>query len=227
MPDSFPVSVVIPAFNESKSIGRVVSSLRSQGYSVVVVDDCSTDETAQVAQQHGAIVLRHVLNLGQGGALQTGIAYCVRSGASYICTFDADGQHRAEDVRTLWERLDSGRFDIVLGSRFLGEAHGISLSRRLLLKLAIRFTRMHSGLKLTDAHNGLRMMTGEVAARLRLSQLRMAHASEIIDEISRLNLNYAEAPVTIVYTDYSKAKGQSTLGSIRILIDLAIGRFLR
>lgn len=227
MHDSFAVSVVIPAYNESKSIARVVSSLRSQGYSVVVVDDCSTDETAQVAQQHGAIVLRHLLNLGQGGALQTGIAFCIRSGARYICTFDADGQHQAEDIRMLWERLVSGPFDIVLGSRFLGEAHGISVSRRLLLKLAIFFTRMHSGLKLTDAHNGLRIMTREAAGRLRLNQLRMAHASEIIDEVSRLNLKYAEAPVTIVYTDYSKAKGQTTLGSVRILIDLAIGRFLR
>jgi glycosyltransferase involved in cell wall biosynthesis len=221
------VWIVVPAYNEAESIGAVVSSLRSEGYPVVVVDDGSTDQTAEIARAAGAIVLRHLMNLGQGGALQTGMTLCVQSGARYICTFDADGQHCAKDIATLWERLTADNLDIVLGSRFLGDATGIPWSRKLLLKLAVLFTRLHSGLKLTDAHNGLRVMTPETASRLKLKQMGMAHASEILSQIAKLKLRCSEAPVTVVYTDYSKAKGQSAFGSIRILTDLIIGRMLR
>lgn len=227
MRDPRSLWIVVPAYNEAKAIRTVVSSLRSQGYPVVVVDDGSADDTAGVARDAGAIVLRHLLNLGQGGALQTGITFCLESGARYICTFDADGQHRAEDIGGMWERLVAGGFDIVLGSRFLGDARGIPLSRTLLLKAAVLFTRLHSGLKLTDAHNGLRVMTAEAAARLKLKQMGMAHASEIIDQIAKLGLRYCEAPVSVIYTEYSKAKGQSALESIRILMDLIVGRTLR
>ena len=127
----------------------------------------------------------------------------------------------------MWHYLLHHGFDIVLGSRFLGEAPGISISRKLLLKAAILFTRLHSGLRLTDAHNGLRLMRADAAARLTLRQLGMAHASEILNEIARLKLAYCEYPVTIRYTDYSRSKGQSGLGSIRIVVDLIIGRLLR
>ncbi|HZS70336.1 MAG TPA: glycosyltransferase family 2 protein [Candidatus Acidoferrum sp.] len=227
MRDPRSLWIVIPAYNEAESIGRVVASLRSEGRPVVVVDDGSSDQTAEIARAAGATVLRHLLNLGQGGALQTGITFCLESGAQYICTFDADGQHCAEDVEGMWELLLTGGYDIVLGSRFLGAACGMPLSRKLLLKLAVLFTYLHSGLKLTDAHNGLRVMTAESASRLALKQMGMAHASEIIDRIASLKLKYAEAPVTVLYTNYSKAKGQSALGSVRILMDLLIGRMLR
>ncbi len=227
MRDPRSLWIVVPAFNEAKAIRAVVSSLRSHGYPVVVVDDGSADDTAAVAREAGAIVLRHLLNLGQGGALQTGITFCLESGARYICTFDADGQHCAEDIGAMWERLVAGGFDIVLGSRFLGDATGIPLSRTVLLKAAVLFTRLHSGLKLTDAHNGLRVMTAEAAARLKLKQMGMAHASEIIDQIAKVGLRYCEAPVSVIYTEYSKAKGQSALESIRILMDLIVGRTLR
>lgn len=219
--------VVIPAYNEERSIGRVVSELHSEGYPVVVVDDGSMDETARIARAAGAIVLRHDLNLGQGGALQTGITFCLESGARLICTFDADGQHRVSDIAEMCECLVAGNLDIVLGSRFLGRSVGMPPARKLLLKAAILFTWLHSGIRLSDAHNGLRVMTAEAASRLQLRQMRMAHASEFIDEIVRRKLRCREVPVTIVYTEYSKAKGQSSLGSIRILMDLFIGRMMR
>lgn len=191
------------------------------------VDDGSSDETAEAARQAGATVLRHCLNLGQGGALQTGISFCLESGALFICTFDADGQHSTADIAKMWNCLLEQDVDIVLGSRFLGESLGISSSRKLLLKVAVLFTRSHSGLKLTDAHNGLRLMTARAASCLALKQMRMAHASEIVDEIARHKLRYCEFPVRIVYTDYSKKKGQSGFESIRILMDLIIGRMMR
>ncbi len=225
--DRISVWVVVPAYNEATSIGDVLTSLRLEGYSVVVVDDGSEDATAEIARSADAIVLQHCQNLGQGGALQTGIAFCLQRGAQYICTFDADGQHRADDIGRMWNYLIRHRLDIVLGSRFLGNSPQIPASRRLLLKFAVLFTRVHSGFRLTDAHNGLRLMRAEAAAKLTLRQLGMAHASEIVKEIARQTLAYSEIPVTILYTDYSKAKGQSGLNSIRIVMELIIGRMIR
>jgi glycosyltransferase involved in cell wall biosynthesis len=218
---------VVPAYNEAQSIGCVTSVLLSEGYSVVVVDDGSDDDTARVAGASGATVLKHCQNLGQGAALQTGIAFSLQFGAKFICTFDADGQHCVDDIRAMWTRLTQGELDIVLGSRFLGSPVGISLSRKLLLKAAVLFTRIHCGLKLTDTHNGLRLMRSEAASKLEFSQLGMAHATEILNQIAFHKLKYSEVPVTILYTPYSKAKGQTCLDSIRILADLVIGRMLR
>jgi len=219
--------VVVPAYNEAQSIGSVVSALRAEGYRVVVVDDGSQDGTADVARAAGAIVLRHDLNLGAGGAVQTGIAFALESGALYICTCDADGQHSAGDIPRIWHYLLEHNLDVVLGSRFLGQAIGISRSRKWLLQLAAIFTRLHSGLRLSDPHNGLRIMTADAASKMRLRQMGYAHCSEIIDEIARLRLRYREFPVTVTYTDYSKAKGQSNLGAIRILLDLFLARMMR
>ncbi|MGH9585100.1 MAG: glycosyltransferase family 2 protein, partial [Bryobacteraceae bacterium] len=106
--------VVVPAYNEAQSIGKVVASLRSEGYPVVVVDDGSRDETAETAHSAGAIVLRHDLNLGQGGALQTGITFSLESGAPVICTFDADGQHCASDIAKMRGCLATRDVDVVL-----------------------------------------------------------------------------------------------------------------
>ena len=225
--DRASVWVVVPAYNEATSIGGVVKLLRLEGYKVVVVDDGSEDATGEIGRSAGAIVLQHCQNLGQGGALQTGIAFCLRYGAQFICTFDADGQHRVEDIQRMWNCLIDQRLDVVLGSRFLGNSPGMPASRRLLLKMAVLFTRFHSGFRLTDAHNGLRLMRAEAASKLALSQLGMAHASEIIKEIARQKLAYSEIPVTILYTEYSKAKGQSGLNSIRIIMELIMGRMMR
>lgn len=219
--------VVVPAFNEAQTIGQVVFALRAEGYSAVVVDDGSTDRTAEIAEDGGAIVLRHSLNLGQGGALQTGIQFCLRCDAGFICTFDADGQHRVEDIARLWTRLASEKYDIIMGSRFLGSAEQIPFSRKLLLKLAVLFTRCHSGLKLTDTHNGLRVMTAQAASALRIKQLGMAHASEIIDLIAGHKLRYCEIPVRIFYTEYTRKKGQSGWGAIRIIFELILGHILK
>ena len=219
--------VVVPAYNEAKSIASVVASLRSEGYTVVVVDDGSADETADLARSGGAIVLQHCQNLGQGGALWTGITFSFQQGAQLICTFDADGQHCIEDVRRMWNCLTANDVDVVLGSRFLGSTPGISFTRKLLLQFAVLFTKLQSGMDVTDAHNGLRLMRADAASRLDLKQLGMAHASEIIDRIADLQLRWLEVPVTIRYTEYSKRKGQSTLDSMNILVDLVIGRMTR
>ena len=214
------VWVVIAAYNEAGAIARVISNIASCGFSVAVVDDGSVDATDRVAQAHGAVVLRHPVNLGQGAALQTGITYALSCGADAIVTFDADGQHRACDIEALLAKLDGENAEFALGSRFLGQSLRIPFTRRLLLRIATVFTRLTTGLRLTDTHNGLRAMTRKGAAHIHLRQNRMAHASEILSQIAQSGLRYVEVPVTIEYTAYSLAKGQRIDDSLTILFDL-------
>ena len=124
------VFVVIPAFNEGPVIGRVVGEVKRAGYPVVVVDDGSKDGTAEEACAAGAAVVSHPFNLGQGAALQTGIEYALRQGADYIVTFDADGQHRAQDIASLLAALATHRAHFALGSRFLGTSVDLPSTRR-------------------------------------------------------------------------------------------------
>src|SRR4051794_22669569 len=164
------VYVVIPAYNEGTVLSRVVSEVGRAGYTVVVVDDGSTDATADHAHAAGAIVVRHPFNLGQGAALQTGIDYALAQAAQFVVTFDADAQHRVSDIPRLTEALVRERADFALGSRFLGQAPNLPPMRRLMLQAATLFTRLTTGLQVTDTHNGLRAMTRCGAAALRLRQ---------------------------------------------------------
>jgi glycosyltransferase involved in cell wall biosynthesis len=213
------IAVVIAAYNEGAAIGPVVAQVRPHCGWVVVVDDGSLDETGEVGLASGAHTLRHPINLGQGAALQTGIDYALRLGAEYIVTFDADGQHAPEEIIPMVEHLLRTQSEIVLGSRFLGRTVNMPRSKAVTLWLAVWFTRVTTGLKLTDTHNGFRALCAGAARKLRIRQNRMAHASEILDQIARLKLRYAEFPVTITYTSYSVAKGQRVLHSFAIVKD--------
>jgi glycosyltransferase involved in cell wall biosynthesis len=213
--------VVIAAYNEVGVIARVVGEVRRCGYTVLLIDDGSTDATAATAEKAGAVVIRHPVNLGQGAALQTGIEYALREGADVIVTFDADGQHRVADIDVLIDAMAKHNVDFVFGSRVLGGAINLPPTRRLLLKAATWFTRITSGLSVTDTHNGLRAMTPRGAGAIRLRQNRMAHASEFLNQVSASRLKYIEVPVTIEYSAYSLAKGQKLGNSLSILVDLS------
>ncbi len=221
------VFVVVPAFNEAPAIGAVLGELRAAYPNVVVVDDGSTDGTAQVARTAAAYVLRHAINCGQGAALQTGIEFALQCGAEYIVTFDADGQHRVEDVAALLAPIRSGECDIVLGSRFLGQSVGVPPLRRMVLRFGVLFTRLVSRVNLTDAHNGLRAFSRRAAQRINLRLDRMAHATELIDQVRQSGLRFKEVPVQIRYTAYSLRKGQSARGAIRIALHYLLGRVLQ
>jgi glycosyltransferase involved in cell wall biosynthesis len=184
---------------------------------VVVVDDGSRDATADRARAAGAHVVRHIVNLGQGAALQTGIDYALRRGAKNLVTFDADGQHCAEDLPTMVAGLANA--DIVLGSRFLGKVEGATARRMALLRGSVVMSNWLSGLALTDAHCGFRAFRASAAPRLRILQDRMAHASELLRKIKLAGLRVVEVPVTIRYTERSMRKGQTGFQAIRILFD--------
>ena len=218
------VWVVIAAYNEASVIARVIADVRRCGLDVVLVDDGSVDATAEIAERAGAVVVRHPVNLGQGAALQTGIEFALQRSADVIVTFDADGQHRAADIAGLIEALSKFDADFALGSRFLGRTVDLPPTRRFLLKAATAFTRLASGLDLTDTHNGLRAMTRRGASEIRIRQNRMAHASELLNQIAASGFKYVEVPVTIEYSAYSLAKGQKLGDALSILVDLSARR---
>ena len=194
-----------------------------------MVDDGSVDATGAEARDAGAVVLTHVINRGQGAALQTGLEYALAQGADVIVTFDADGQHRAEDIETLVAPVRDHGFDVVLGSRFL---HGsaripphIPMMRRVTLQLGVIFTRWISGIRVTDTHNGLRAFSRRAATQMTIRQDRMAHASEILDTIARRRLRYCEVPTDVRYTEHSLRKGQPSSAAFRIALDFLLGRW--
>ncbi len=221
------VWIVIAAYHEGAVIAEVVGPLVAAGYRVVVVDDGSGDDTAARARQAGALIVRHAVNRGQGAALQSGLRYALRHGARILVTFDADGQHTAGDVPVLVGPIAAGTADIALGSRFLEHAADVPAARRVLLRLAVAFTGVVSGVRLTDAHNGLRALSRRAAEQVELQLDRMAHASEIIDQLARTGLPLVEVSVRVHYTKYSLEKGQRAGHAARIVWDYLLNKLSR
>jgi glycosyltransferase involved in cell wall biosynthesis len=219
------VCVIVPVYNEALTVAKTVSDLLQTFDHVVCIDDGSCDGSADLAHAAGATVLRHVVNQGQGAALRTGFDYVLRhTTASYTVTFDADGQHLVEDAHRMVQRARADDIDVVLASRFTGRTEQMPLARELVLRAAVRFTRMTSRLEVTDTHNGLRVLSRRALQRIDLRMPRMAYASELLDAIVPAGLSYVEEPVTVIYTDYSRAKGQKNSNAFNILFDLAVRR---
>ena len=213
--------LVVPLYNEAQVVREVIEDARRTFPHIVVVDDGSRDDSAAQAEAAGAVVVRHPINLGQGAALQTGIRYVLeRTDARYLITFDADGQHSVADAAAMVAAARKEDLAIVLGSRFLKGPSPVGWLKRLVLATAAVVASRTTGMHLTDAHNGLRLLRRDAAKHLNLRQNRMAHASEIIRQLGATGLPWREFPVHIAYTEYSKAKGQSLLNSVNILVDL-------
>jgi len=217
------VWLVIPLFNEGQVIGDVVAEARRTFRHVVCVDDGSTDGGARHAGAAGAVVVQHPVNLGQGAALQTGFEFArAQPAMRWVVTYDADGQHRIEDVVAMVDLARGERLDAVFGSRFLDERSTPGWAKRVVLRLAVTYTNATTSTRLTDAHNGLRVLSRRVVDQLDITQNRMAHASELVAQVGALNVPYGEAPVHILYTDYSRSKGQSLWNSVNILAELIL-----
>jgi glycosyltransferase involved in cell wall biosynthesis len=215
-------------FNEASVVDQVVSELLEQFDMVLCVDDGSGDTSSEVARTAGAVVLRHPVNLGQGAALRTGFEFVLRhlDDVSHVVTFDADGQHDARDARAMVDRATCEDLDVVLGSRATMRPEGQPWTRRLVLAGALRLSRLTSGMDLTDTHNGLRVINRRALGVFVLRQRGMAYASELEALIPRHGLSWAEHPVTVTYTEYSRSKGQRNLNAFNIMYDLVTARFL-
>jgi glycosyltransferase involved in cell wall biosynthesis len=213
--------IIIPVYNEAAVIKAVATEVLKKFSNVICVNDGSSDESAQEILGTKAVLINHPINLGQGAALQTGVDYSLQDPkARYFVTFDADGQHRLKDVDNMLRIIRRDDLDIVVGSRFLGEAKDITFLKKILLKCAIVFTNLTTGIRLTDTHNGLRVFGRRFAENLKITMADMTHASEITHRIAEGGYKYKEAPVTIHYSEYSKSKGQSSLNAVNIIFDL-------
>jgi len=218
--DQRDVWLVVPVYNEAPVIADVVREVRATFPNVVCVDDGSKDRSADQIRLSGAHLVRHPVNLGQGAAIQTGIDYArAQPGAQLFVTFDADGQHQVKDVERMVERLRHEPLDIVLGTRFHGDIDHIPFLKRFVLKTVVLLSPALRKLKLTDAHNGLRAFNRTVAEGMNITLNGMGHASQIVELIAHEEWRVAEEPVTILYTEYSMAKGQSLINGVNILFD--------
>ncbi len=216
------VWIIIPAFNEASVIGEVIADVRSVFDNVVCVDDGSTDGTGEIARRAGAHLVRHPINVGQGAAIQTGVEYARRQpGARVFATFDADGQHRVKDVAAMIDRLAAGDVDVVIGTRFGRPDGGTQppLFKRIVLRTAARLSRRGRRLGLTDTNNGLRVFNKTVADGLNITMSGMSHANEFVMLIAENNWRVVEEPVEVLYTEYSKSKGQPLLNGVNIIFD--------
>ncbi len=220
------VWLVIPVFNEGQVIGDVITNAARTFPNIVCVDDGSSDNSAdeiRAVRRHIPTIrlVRHPVNLGQGAAIQTGVEYARRQpGAKFFVTFDADGQHQVDDVVAMVNRLRTEPIDIIVGTRFAdGRSESVPLVRRIALRTIVFLSPRTRRLGLTDAHNGLRAFNKTVADQLDLMMAGMSHASEFVTLIDHHHWRVAEQPVTILYTEYSRAKGQSLINGVNIVAD--------
>jgi len=224
----FKIFVIVPVWQgEKRNLEQTLKSLAKLPYKTIIVDDGSTDATFEIAKrQSGLIVLRHIINRGQGAALATGTKKALALNADIIVHFDSDGQFLAEEIESVVEPLlRDPELDIVLGSRYLGQKKNQVpwLKKYLLQKPALLFQFLTTGLRLTDVHNGFRALRARAAEQIEIKQDRMAHASEIVSEIKRNHLRYTEVPVTVVYNEF----GQGLGGGIKILMSLFIRKIIK
>jgi glycosyltransferase involved in cell wall biosynthesis len=223
------VWLVVPVYNESEKIISVLKDILNSFQNIIVIDDGSFDNTYLLLKKSNLkiSILRHVVNLGQGAALQTGIKYALNNNARFIITFDSDGQHQVKDALNLLNHVNINDYKIICGSRFLNKNNikNIPFAKYVVLRLAVIFTKIMTGINVTDAHNGLRLITASAAKQVYLKQNRMSHATEIMFIIKNNNIDYFEIPVDVLYTDYSIKKGQKIFNLFTILFDLFLGKF--
>lgn len=212
---------VVPVYNEEKVLADVLNSVHEYFPNVICVDDGSSDSSSLIARESGVRVLRHAVNIGQGGALLTAFRILYRENQfRYVVTFDADGQHRVVDAQKLVLALDGLGVDVVFGTRFDGKnEQSIPVVKRVMLRAVVWFNRKITGVNLTDTHNGLRAIRTSTLPSLELTHYGMAHATELVSKVLQANLRFVEIPVRIEYTTYSRRKGQSVLNSLNILLD--------
>jgi glycosyltransferase involved in cell wall biosynthesis len=220
--------IVIPAFNEETTVAQVVRDAIRVADAVLVVDDGSRDKTAALAAEAGALVVRHAVNRGLGGALGTGIAAALRLDADFVVTMDADGQHRAADAERVFARLAQGDVDFVIGSRMKrGEEGGkMPLPRVVLNGVGNVLTYLLFGVWVTDSQSGLRGLSRQAADGIELRTNGMEVSSEFIKELREKRWRLAEIPIPAIYTSYSLSKGQSFLVGVKTAAKLILRRFI-
>lgn len=218
------VMLVIPAFNEQGRISKVINKCKKYFSTIVLIEDGSTDSTYEESLKSSpSVILKHPINCGQGTALATGIRYFIDyTDYKYLVTFDADGQHMPEDAISMVNYAIKNNFDAVFGSRFLKRESLLKVPKikRMALNFAKMFENIFFGISLSDAHNGLRVLSREACLNLlSLNSSSMANGTEIAFRLIRAKIKIREFPCTILYNPDIKIS-QSPLASLNIISDL-------
>lgn len=216
------ITCVIPAYNESKNILKVIDKVTPLVDEVIVVDDCSTDNTYELIKNSSIISLKHLINRGQGAALQTGNDYALKNGADIVVHFDGDDQFKAEEIKDILRPIVEGRADAVFGSRFLGSANFPFTKRYIIMPLARLINRMF-GIKMSDPQSGFRALNHQTLSQIKIENRGMAHCSELLHKTFKTGARVLEVPITVTYHEF----GQSFGGGFKIIKDLLIHNFIK
>lgn len=221
------ILVIIPAYNEEKTIKSIIEDLKRNGYlNILVVDDGSNDRTFEIANGLNVYVARHLLNRGLGSALATGFEIAKILDFDTIVTYDADGQHDAEDIMNLVEVIQRNEADVAIGSRMLIRK-GMPWKRVFYNKIANAITLLIYGFSMSDTQSGLRVLNRKAYNLLNIETSKMECSSEIVYKIKKGGLRFKEVKIKPIYTDYSLSKGQSFSRGIKTLIRLMLSRLTR
>lgn len=222
------VFILVPAYNEEKTVAKVIKELCEMGYKIILVDDGSQDETYNIVNSmkekypSKIFIYRHVINRGLGAALKTGMEASLKNGAELIVTFDADGQHDVQDIAGVCQPLIKKEADVVIGSRNFKD---MPLSRNLGNYLMNFLTLIFYGIYVNDSQSGLRAFTAESSSLLDLNSRGYGVSSEIVSEIKKNNLKLKEVPIRTIYNSYALSKGTNTSVGLKILAKMFIDIF--
>lgn len=216
------LAIVIPAFNEGPVIAKVINSLPKKlagidSITPIIISDGSKDNTVSEAQKTGAIVLSHPINIGVGGATDTGFKAAKLIGADIIVTMDADGQHATSDLPNLIAPILNKKVDVVFGNRFLDNKE-MPFLRKLGNRLLSGVTAIFAGIYVEDSQCGYRAYSGEAIQKMVLHERGYEICSEIIMEVGRNKLSFAEVPVKTIYKSLTHKKSQDITNAINIII---------
>ena len=195
------ITIGLPAYNEEKNIASVITKLKKITDSIIVCDDGSSDMTSEISKNLGAVVISHKKNMGYGAALRTIFQKSVELDSDILVTFDADGQHRVEDINKILQPLENNEADVVIGSRFLDNESKIPNYRKIGIKVITKVTNASLKKKLTDSQSGFRAYNKQALTQISPSEMGMGISTEILIKASNKGLRIAEIPITVLYHD--------------------------
>lgn len=221
------ILIIVPAFNEAKTLPAVIADLKKHGFTnIVVINDGSTDNTGELAKKEKVVVLNHIANRGLGAALGTGWEYALKKKIDALVTFDSDGQHKAADLKKLLEPIIKKKADVVIGSRFLGKWSKMPFDRILVNILSNIMTFTFYGSWSSDTQSGLRAFGKEAIKKIKITTDRMEVSSEFYREFAKHQLRVFEIPIDAVYTmDTLRNSKQEALAFIKLPFRLFLRLF--
>ena len=189
----------LPAYNEEKNIAGIITKLQKISNRVIVCNDGSSDMTGEIAEKMGVEVINHPKNLGYGGAIKSIFLKAREMSPDVLVTFDADGQHRIEDIEKIIEPISNDEADIVIGSRFLGKNDNVPSYRKLGISAITKMTNIATKQKITDSQSGFRAYNKKSLDELNLSERGMGISTEILIKADKKELKIVEVPIKILY----------------------------